>query len=175
MGNGSELLRYFGIQILLHYALVLISMAIAVVLNSNVFSMTIVICLCMNTMIVLYGVINHLIQKAGVENFQILKYTVTGKIALLSMSPTNKECLTAVVIAAAFGIVVTLLTAWVFRKRYLNDKTRVRAIDSSDTGTRNVILEIPAAGERHLPPVVVSDEARQQHADYQRNGFWRHW
>ena len=88
-----------------------------VVLNSNVFSMTIVICLCMNTMIVLYGVINHLIQKAGVENFQILKYTVTGKIALLSMSPTNKECLTAVVIAAAFGIVVTLLTAWVFRKR----------------------------------------------------------
>lgn len=117
VGNGSELLRYFGIQILLHYALVLISMAIAVVLNSNVFSMTIVICLCMNTMIVLYGVINHLIQKAGVENFQILKYTVTGKIALLSMSPTNKECLTAVVIAAAFGIVVTLLTAWVFRKR----------------------------------------------------------
>ena len=116
-GNGSELLRYFGIQILLHYALVLISMAIAVVLNSNVFSMTIVICLCMNTMIVLYGVINHLIQKAGVENFQILKYTVTGKIALLSMSPTNKECLTAVVIAAAFGIVVTLLTGWVFRKR----------------------------------------------------------
>lgn len=116
-GNGSELLRYFGIQILLHYALVLISMAIAVVLNSNVFSMTIVICLCMNTMIVLYGVINHLIQKAGVENFQILKYTVTGKIALLSMSPTNKECLMAVVIAAAFGIVVTLLTAWVFRKR----------------------------------------------------------
>ena len=100
-GNGSELLRYFGIQILLHY----------------VFSMTIVICLCMNTMIVLYGVINHLIQKAGVENFQILKYTVTGKIALLSMSPTNKECLMAVVIAAAFGIVVTLLTAWVFRKR----------------------------------------------------------
>ena len=116
-GNGSELLRYFGIQILLHYALVLISMAIAVVLNSNVFSMTIVICLCMNTMIVLYGVINHLIQKAGGENFQILKYTVTGKIALLSMSPPNKECLTAVVIAAAFGIVVTLLTAWVFRKR----------------------------------------------------------
>ena len=116
-GNGSELLRYFGIQILLHYALVLISMAIAVVLNSNVFSMTIVICLCMNTMIVLYGVINRLIQKAGVENFQILKYTVTGKIALLSMSPTNKECLTAVVIAAAFGIVVTLLTGWVFRKR----------------------------------------------------------
>ena len=111
------MLRYFGIQILLHYALVLISMAIAVVLNSNVFSMTIVICLCMNTMIVLYGVINHLIQKAGVENFQILKYTVTGKIALLSMSPTNKECLTAVVIAAAFGIVVTLLTGWVFRKR----------------------------------------------------------
>lgn len=40
-GNGSELLRYFGIQILLHYALVLISMAIAVVLNSNVFSMTV--------------------------------------------------------------------------------------------------------------------------------------
>ena len=128
MGNGSELLRYFGIQILLHYALVLISMAIAVVLNSNVFSMTIVICLCMNTMIVLYGVINPiLIQKAGVENFQILKYTVTGKIALLSMSPTNKECLTAVVIAAAFGNRGYITDSMGIQKgRYLNDKTRVR-------------------------------------------------
>lgn len=116
-GNGSELLKYFGLQILLHYALVLISMAIAVILNSNVFSMTIVVCLCMNTMIVLYGVINHLVQKAGVENFQILKYTVTGKIALLSMPPTNKECLTALVIAASFSIVVTVLTGEVFRKR----------------------------------------------------------
>ena len=44
------------------------------------------------------------------------------------------------------------------KERYLNDKTRVRAIDSSDTGTRNVILEIPAAGERHLPPIGVYDE-----------------
>ena len=34
-GNGSELLRYFGIQILLHYALVLISMAIAVVVQHD--------------------------------------------------------------------------------------------------------------------------------------------
>lgn len=116
-GNGSDLLRYFGIQLLLHYALVLISLAIAVVLNSNVFSMTIVICLCMNTMIVLYGMINQLVEKAGVENFQILKYTVTGKIALLSMSPTNKDCLTSVVTAAAFGTAFTLLTGWVFRKR----------------------------------------------------------
>lgn len=116
-GNGSEFLRYFGVQVLLHYALVLIGMAIAVILNSQVFSMTIAVCLCMNTMIILYGVANNLVQKAGVEDFQMLKYTVTGEIALLSMSPTNKECLTAFIIAAVFGAVVMILTGQVFRKR----------------------------------------------------------
>lgn len=116
-GNGTELLKYFAAQTMLHYALVLICMAITVIVNSNVVSMVISVCLTMNLMAVIYGAADHLIHKMGAESFRILDYTVTGKITLLSMSPTNKECLTAVVIAAVFGIVVTILTGEVFRKR----------------------------------------------------------
>lgn len=116
-GNVSDLLKYLCVQTVLHYALVLICMAITVILNSNVFSIAISICLCMNMMMILYGVVDQFIHKIGAEKFQMLKYTVTGKIALLPMAPGTKDCLTALGIAAAFGIVVTLLTGQIFRKR----------------------------------------------------------
>lgn len=116
-GNISDFLQYFGVQVLLHYALMLIGMAIAVVLNSNVFSMAIVVCLCMNMMVIFYGMLDKMIQKAGAQDFHILEHTVTGKITLLTMLPANKECMEAIAIAAAFGIVVTILAGMVFRKR----------------------------------------------------------
>lgn len=116
-GNGSELLKYLGIQTVLHYALMLVCMAITILLNSNVFSITISICLCMNVMIILYGVVDQFVHKMGAEKFQLLKYTVTGKIALLPMIPETKDCLVALGIAAAFGAVATFLTGQVFRKR----------------------------------------------------------
>lgn len=115
--NGSELLKYLFVQTVLHYALVLICMAITIILNSNVFSITISICLCMNMMIILYGVADQFIHKMGAEKFQMLKYTVTGRIALLPMAPGTKDCLTAIGIAAVFGLVVTILTGQIFRKR----------------------------------------------------------
>lgn len=116
-GNTTAFLKYFGTQTVLYYALLLIGMAIAIILNSNVFSMAIVICLCMNMMAIFYGFADKLLQKAGGKDFQIVEYTVTGKIALLPMLPKNGECLAALLIAAVFGIAVVLLTGQVFRKR----------------------------------------------------------
>lgn len=116
-GNGSELLKYLGVQTVLHYALILICMAITIILNSNVFSIAISICLCMNVMVIFYGVVDQFVHKMGAEKFQLLKYTVTGKIALLPMIPETKDCLVALGIAAAFGVAATFLTGQIFRKR----------------------------------------------------------
>lgn len=116
-GNTENLLKYLGVQLLLHYALILISMAVAVILNSSVFSITIAVCLCMNVMTILYGVINRWIWKAGAENFRIIDYTVTGKIALLPMAPANSECLTAVIVAVGFCAAAAVLAGLVFRRR----------------------------------------------------------
>lgn len=118
-GNLGELFRYLGIQTALLYALVLICMAVTVILNNNVFSIAISICLCMNMMSIVYQAADQWIHKMGAEKFQLLKYTVTGKIAMLPMLPTTKDCLTALGIAAAFGIGAVALTGQIFRKRDL--------------------------------------------------------
>lgn len=116
-GKGRELLLYTGTQILLHFALAIICMAVAVILRSNLISMVIAICLCMNMMIVLYSAADNLIRKAGVNNFQLIKYTVTGKIAMLPMRPTGSECMEAAAVAVGFIVVMTVVSSVVFRKR----------------------------------------------------------
>lgn len=60
-------------------------MAIAVILKNNVISMVISICITMNLMSLVYYLIDRLIDKVGIHNFVISKYTVTGWIAMLGM------------------------------------------------------------------------------------------
>ncbi len=116
-GSTKELLTYFGIIALLHYALVMICMAVAVLLRNNVFSMVFGVCLCMNVMISIYNMIDVLLAKIGIEDFSLLKYTVTGQMTLLTMEPTGQECMTAAAVAAAFIAASLLLGSVVFEKR----------------------------------------------------------
>lgn len=116
-GDGKEFLMYLAAQTLLHFALVIICMAIAVVTRSNVISMVISICLCMNMMIIFYSAVDHWIQKAGVKDFQLIKYTVTGKIAMLPITPTGSECIQAAIISVGFLAAMILVSCMVFKKR----------------------------------------------------------
>ena len=97
-GSSKAVLSYFLTELALHCALVLICMAIAIILKNNVISMVIAICLTMNIMSIVYGLINSAVRKMGIQNFQIYKYTITGKLSLLPMNPSGNECL------AAFGL-----------------------------------------------------------------------
>lgn len=92
-GDARAILLYFATEVVLHYALVLICMTIAVTLKNNVISMVIAVCLTMNVMTIVYGLVNNAIQKMGIQNFQIYEYTITGKLSLLPMNPGGKECL----------------------------------------------------------------------------------
>ena len=116
-GNLIAFLAYFFTEAALHYALVLICMAIAVILKNNVISMVISICITMNLMSLVYYLIDRLIDKVGIHNFVISKYTVTGRIAMLGMEPGGRECLVSLAVAVIFGIVVTTLSGVIFRKR----------------------------------------------------------
>lgn len=116
-GNISALLWYLGIQILLHYALTLICMAIAVVLRNNVFSMIIVICLCGGISALIYGLIDNLMHKLGVQDFQIMKYTVTGQIAMVPLEPSSGDILTPAVISVAFLLAMSFIGSTVFAKK----------------------------------------------------------
>ena len=116
-GNTKAILSYFVAELALHYALVLICMAIAIILKNNVISMVIAVCLTMNVMTIVYGVVNSAIQKIGIQNFQIYKYTITGKLSLLPMNPSGNECLAAFGVAMVFIVMMISVSSVVFQKR----------------------------------------------------------
>ena len=116
-GNTKAILSYFVAELALHYALVLICMAIAIILKNNVISMVIAVCLTMNVMTIVYGVVNSAIQKIGNQNFQIYKYTITGKLSLLPMNPSGNECLAAFGVAIVFIVMMISVSSVVFQKR----------------------------------------------------------
>ena len=116
-GNTKAILSYFVAELALHYALVLICMAIAIILKNNVISMVIAVCLTMNVMTIVYGVVNSAIQKIGIQNFQIYKYTITGKLSLLPMNPSGNECLAAFGVAMVFFVIMISVSSVVFQKR----------------------------------------------------------
>ena len=116
-GSSKAILSYFLTELALHYALVLICMAIAIILKNNVISMVIAICLTMNIMSIVYGLINSAVRKMGIQNFQIYKYTITGKISLLPMNPSGNECLEAFGVAIVFAVIMIAASSAVFQKR----------------------------------------------------------
>ncbi|MCI8379551.1 MAG: ABC transporter permease [Lachnospiraceae bacterium] len=117
LGDIKSFLVYTGIQILLHYALLVICMAVAIILKSSVAGMVIAICLCMDMMVIIYSAIDKVVSKIGVEDFHLIKYTVTGQIAMVSQNPSRKECLFAAIIAAGFAVVCMAAGSVVFKKR----------------------------------------------------------
>ena len=102
---------------LLHYALLLICMAVTVIIRNNVFSMTFGILFCMNVMVILYSAVDKVAAKLGISDFVLLRYTVTGRMALLDMAPSAKACGEALAVAIVLGAAVTILSSQIFRKR----------------------------------------------------------
>ena len=112
-GPVKEFLQYAGIQTLLHFALLIIVMCIAIVLRNNVISMMLSVCLCMNVLVIFYS----LIAKAHIKNFHVLEYTVTGNISFLETNVTAKMAVTALAVSIAFVIVMIEVCSTVFKKR----------------------------------------------------------
>ena len=77
----------------------------------------IAICLTMNIMSIVYGLINSAVRKMGIQNFQIYKYTITGKLSLLPMNPSGNECLAAFGVAIVFAVIMIAASSAVFQKR----------------------------------------------------------
>ena len=116
-GDAAQFWTYMGVQTVLHYALVLIGMALAVILKSNVISMTLCVCLTMNLLVIIYSAIDKVLEKLGADGFHLIEHTVTGKIALFPMEAGVKESLLAVGTAVVFGTLAAALTCGVFRRR----------------------------------------------------------
>ena len=55
--------------------------------------------------------------KLSSTDFVLLRYTVTGRMALLDMAPSAKACGEALAVAIVLGAAVTILSSQIFRKR----------------------------------------------------------
>ena len=117
LGSLRDLAVYSAIQILLHYVLLLICMAITIITRSKVFSMAFAVLFCMNVMVILYSTVDKILARFGIEDFNMLQYTVTGRMALLEMAPSVGGCVKAVTVAVVFGLAVLALSSQIFRKR----------------------------------------------------------
>ena len=92
-------------------------MAVTVIIRNNVFSMTFGILFCMNVMVILYSAVDKVAAKLRISDFVLLRYTVTGRMALLDMAPSAKACGEALAVAIVLGAAVTILSSQIFRKR----------------------------------------------------------
>lgn len=117
MGPGKEFFQYAAMQTLLHFALVMVIMCVAVVLRNNVISMTIGVCLCMNVLIMLYGVVDQAVAKMGIQDFHMMDYTVSGKIVTLGMNAAPKTIGMAALVGIVFIVVMLAISMTVFQKR----------------------------------------------------------
>jgi ABC-2 type transport system permease protein len=117
MGDKKQLLLDFGTQVLLHFALAMVCMMIAIVIRNNVFSMILSICLCMNVMTIVYSAADKLIQKFSGKEVHLLRYTVTGKMSLLPQNVTVKDSMGAAVVSVVFIAAAFFITGIVFEKR----------------------------------------------------------
>ena len=117
IGMEDNSLLYLLTQLVLHYAIVVICMAAAVIVKNNVVSMIFAVCLTMNVMSIVYSGINNIVESLGVKNFQVYRYTVTGEIPLLIANPAIKECLMALGVAVVFILVMTAAGSIIFQKR----------------------------------------------------------
>lgn len=117
MGPGKEFFQYAAMQTLLHFALVMVIMCVAVVLRNNVISMMISVCVCMNVLIMLYGVVDQAVEKLGIHDFHMMDYTVSGKIVTLGMNAAPKTIGMAALVGIVFIVVMLAISMTVFQKR----------------------------------------------------------
>ena len=69
LGDKRAFALYFLLQTILHFALLMIVMCIALVIRNNVVSIVIGICLCMNALIIFYSFIDRMLAKVGLGKF----------------------------------------------------------------------------------------------------------
>lgn len=117
MGPGKEFFQYAALQTLLHFALITVIMCVAVVLRNNVISMMISVCVCMNILIMLYGVVDQAVEKLGIHDFHMIDYTVSGKIVNLGMNAAPKAMGMAALVGIVFIVVMLAISMTVFQKR----------------------------------------------------------
>lgn len=63
------------------------------------------------------NLISYAIYKIGIHNFDIYKYTITGKMTMLPMNVSTNDVVSSMCVAAAFIVIMLTLSSYIFQKR----------------------------------------------------------
>lgn len=117
-GGFADFCKYIGVELLLHYAMVLVCMVIAVIVKNNIFSMVAAIILvCMRLELSVWGLLDKFLALFGVSDFYMGNYLITTHIMRLPTVYDSKAYVNAVAVSVVFGVIAVVLGSVVFKKR----------------------------------------------------------
>lgn len=116
-GDGVEMLKIAGVQYILNLSIALFIMSVAIIIKNNVISMIIAVGLSTGMFAILFSGINMLINKMGIENFDITKYVIVNKITDIGLGASGKAIGSAIIVAVVWAAVAIVAAYNVFKRR----------------------------------------------------------
>ena len=68
-------------------------------------------------MSIVYAFIDYVVNRSGLHNFNVYRYTVTGRMAMLPMNAGREDVVSSMCVAAVFIIIMLSLSSYIFQKR----------------------------------------------------------
>lgn len=113
LGPVKDFLCFIGVQILLHYAMALIAMLVAVVITSDLVGMIIAVIIGAKMTEMFYGSINTLFG----NDFDISRYTLVGQMLSVELDHVGSAAGHAVLVGCCFAVGAMVISCLVFEKR----------------------------------------------------------
>ena len=118
LGSATELIKYLGVQYLLHLGVAALMMFLCILTHSTAFSMTTGILVCSGLVVPVYSLINKAVNemKTGLD-FDLNKYILDGNITMLRFDSTTEVMARGLAVGAAFAIVSLIFAMIIMKKR----------------------------------------------------------
>ena len=118
LGSFAELIKYLGVQYLLHLGVAALMMLLCILTRSTAFSMTSGILLCSGLAVPVYSLINKAVNemKNGID-FDLNKYILDGNITMLTFDSSTDVTTRGIAVGVAFAVISLIFAMMIMKKR----------------------------------------------------------
>lgn len=118
LGSVMQLVKYLGVQYLLHLGFALLIMLFCILTGSAAFSITCGILLCSGLAVPVYGLINKAVSELqpGID-FDINLYSLDGNITMMTIGSAGDMMIRGAGVGAVFAVVSVILAMILIKKR----------------------------------------------------------
>lgn len=118
LGSFAELIKYLGVQYMLHLGVAVLMMLLCILTHSTAFSMTSGILLCSGLAVPVYSLINKAVNemKTGID-FDLNKYILDGNITMLTFDSSTDVMTRGIAVGVAFAVISLIFAMMIMKKR----------------------------------------------------------